>query len=126
MGILLTTFAAMAAFLHNLWRLFKKPEYRAGIIWLVLLLVVGVIFYHEVERLSWLDALYFSVITISTVGYGDFSPTTTASKVFTMVYILFGMSIFVSFASMLVHESFERQKQRAEKKAAKKQSQENE
>jgi voltage-gated potassium channel Kch len=126
MGILLATFAAMGTFLHNLWRLFKKPEYRAGIIWLVLLLLVGMIFYHQVESLTWLDALYFSVITLSTVGYGDISPTTTVSKVFTMVYILFGLSIFASFASMLVRERVELQKERAEKRGQKSKSNENE
>ena len=43
-----------------------------------------------------MDALYFSVVTISTVGYGDISPSTDGSRVFTAVYILFGMTIVLS------------------------------
>jgi len=114
--MVMLTFAAMTTFLKNLWRLFKKPEYRAGIVWLTFLLLVGAVFYHQVEGWGWLDSLYFCIITLSTVGYGDLSPTMTSSKIFTMVYIFFGMSIFVSFASMLVQEQSERRKKRSEDK----------
>ena len=119
MAVLLATFTAMGTFFHALWSMFKKPKYRAGLIWMVMLLLAGMVFYHQVEGWTWLDALYFSVITLSTVGYGDMSPTTSVSKIFTMVYILLGLSIFASFASMLIHERAEIQKQRADKKQQK-------
>ncbi|WP_256367960.1 potassium channel family protein [Ruegeria sp. HKCCD9179] len=57
------------------------------------------VFYHYVEGWSWLDSIYFSVVTISTVGFGDFSPETAAGKVFTMVYIIVGLGIFVTAAT---------------------------
>ncbi len=57
------------------------------------------VFYHFIEGWSWLDSIYFSVVTISTVGYGDFSPETAAGKVFTMVYIIVGLGIFVTAAT---------------------------
>lgn len=120
MAFLLATFTAMGTFFHALWSLFKKPKYRAGLVWLLLLMLVGMVFYHQVEGWGWLDALYFSVITLSTVGYGDFSPTTSASKIFTMVYILLGLSIFASFAGMLVQERAEIQKQRIDRKQQRK------
>jgi hypothetical protein len=37
-----------------------------------------------------LDSLYFSVITLATVAYGDFSPYTMAGKIFTVFYIFIG------------------------------------
>ena len=117
MTILLTTFAAMTAFIRELWNLFKEPKYRAILVWLLGILLVGTVFYHLVEGWSWFDSLYFSVITLSTVGYGDFSPTTTVSKLFTVVYIFLGISIFVSFASMLAKERVSMHKQRVGKKA---------
>jgi hypothetical protein len=120
MAFLLATFTAMGTFFHALWSMFKKPKYRAGLVWLLLLMLVGMVFYHQVEGWGWLDALYFSVITLSTVGYGDFSPTTSASKIFTMVYILLGLSIFASFAGMLVQERAEIQKQRIDRKQQRK------
>lgn len=43
-----------------------------------------------IEPFTFIDALYMSIITISTVGYGDFSPQGTGMKVFTIIYILVG------------------------------------
>lgn len=114
-AILLATLTAMASYLHQLAGLVKEPKYRAGLVWLLLLQVVAVIFYRIEEGWSWLDCFYFSVVTISTVGYGDLSPTTPLSKIFTMIYILMGISVFVSFASMLAHERTKIHQQRAQK-----------
>ena len=115
MGGLLIPIAAMFGLFRELWDLLKKPQYRSLMIWVILMLLMGVIFYRQVEGWSWLDALYFSVITLSTVGYGDLSPDTSAAKIFTMVYIFLGMSIFVSFASMLVKERQEIHQRRFDK-----------
>jgi len=57
---------------------------------------IGTVFYRFVEDLTWIDSLYFSVITLTTVGYGDISPATTVGKVFTMGYVLVGIGIFVA------------------------------
>ena len=59
----------------------------------------GTVFYRFIEDLSWLDSLYFSVITLTTVGYGDFSPVTSTGKVFTMFYVLAGIGIFVALVT---------------------------
>ncbi|WP_045392608.1 potassium channel family protein [Falsirhodobacter sp. alg1] len=59
------------------------------------------IFYRWAEGWSWLDAAYFSVITISTIGYGDFSPQTAMGKVFTIFYVISGLGIFVVTASAI-------------------------
>ena len=104
MPVFLVPLAAMFALFQELRNLFKQSQYRAILIWMVLILLTGTIFYHRAEGWSWLDSLYFSVITLATVGYGDLAPTTPASKIFTMVYILIGFSVFVSFASMLAKE----------------------
>ena len=63
----------------------------------VIVLIIGTIFYHFVEELKWLDALYFSVITLTTVGYGDFSPQTDTGKLFTIFYIISGIGIIFGF-----------------------------
>ena len=112
MAILVAAFAAMVGFFRGLSGLMKDSRYRAGTVWMMLLLLTGTVFYHLEEGWSWLDALYFSVITLSTVGYGDLDPTTPLSKIFTMAFILLGISIFVSFASMLAKERASIHKQR--------------
>ena len=115
MGIFLSTLVAMGTLFRELGKMFKKPEYRATFIWLLGLLLLGMVFYHTEEGWSWLDSLYFSVITLSTVGYGDLNPTTAVSKLFTIVYIFLGISIFISFASILVKERQVIRAQRIEK-----------
>ncbi len=106
----------MFAFVRELWDLFKKPKYRSLLIWMLILFASGTAFYHHIEGWSWTDSLYFTVITLATVGYGDLAPTTPESKLFTVVYILLGLSVFVSFASMLAKERSEIQARRFGKK----------
>ncbi|WP_225873975.1 potassium channel family protein [Terrihabitans soli] len=76
------------------------------------LILIASIFYWIVEGWSLLDSVYFSVVTIATVGYGDFVPKTAPGKIFTMVYIFCGLGIFVSAATVLAqaitHEGADR------------------
>ena len=76
---------------------FKDREFRGLFYSVLLLLLFGTIFYHAYEGWSWIDSFYFSVITLSTVGYGDFSPKTPVGKLFTALYILIGLGILTNF-----------------------------
>jgi voltage-gated potassium channel Kch len=58
------------------------------------------VFYHVVEKFSWLNAYYFCITTLSTVGYGDITPKTAAGKIFTTFYILVGIGIFGTFITI--------------------------
>ncbi len=66
-----------------------------------LILVVGTVFYRSVEGLSTLDALYFSVTTLTTVGYGDIAPQTAGGKIFTIIYIFGGISLMLAFLNLM-------------------------
>lgn len=112
MAAFLLTLTAMYALITEGRRLFARPQYRASVSWLLLLLGIGTTFYHLDEGWSWLDALYFCVVTLATVGYGDLTPTTPESKIFTIVYIFLGISIFVTTVSLLVKERQEIYKER--------------
>lgn len=57
--------------------------------------------FHFVEGWRWIDSLYFSVITLSTVGYGDLTPQTDPGKVFTMLYIFSGIGIIFGFINAI-------------------------
>jgi len=51
---------------------------------------------------SWVDGLYFVTVSISTVGYGDFSPSTTLSRVVTGLIVISGIVLVFSFFGGLV------------------------
>ena len=76
--------------------------YRRLVALTVLTLTLGTVVYHFVEKFSWLDAYYFSVITLATVGYGDFTPHTNFGKIFTTFYIFIGVGIITTFISFTV------------------------
>jgi voltage-gated potassium channel Kch len=78
---------------------FDKHVYRILLGLTVVVLVTGTVVYHFVEKLSYIDAYYFSVVTLATVGYGDITPHTTFGKIFTTFYILTGVGIITTFFS---------------------------
>jgi len=86
---------------QSIARSFRDPQFRALLVLYVVLLLIGTVFYARTEGWSVLDALYFCVVTLATVGYGDFAPRTPLGKVFTIVYILIGAGVFVVLAAEL-------------------------
>ena len=77
------------------------PEFRAVLFLAGLQVTIATVFYRLVEDWEWLDALYFSVVSVTTVGYGDFTPETALGKVFTMLYLLLGVGLFVALNSRI-------------------------
>lgn len=103
--------------MHNpLIKLLKSKIYTA-IVLLILLLSAGVIGFRILSQLSWIDALYMTVITITTVGFGEVQPLDDGSKVFTVFLILtsvviVGYAISVITEYILSKNNFEGLKQR--------------
>lgn len=60
---------------------------------LIFILCAGVLGYHYIEGWPLFDALYMTVITLATVGYGETHPLTLGGRAFTIFLILGGMSI---------------------------------
>ena len=92
-------------FLRTIWDGLKDPEFRSLFYWVAGFLALGTWFYARVEKWGILDSLYFSVITLTTVGYGDFSPQTSAGKIFTMIYVLIGLGLISGFVFLLAERS---------------------
>ena len=68
---------------------------------LILLLTIGTVVYRFIEDWNWTQSFYFSVVTITTVGYGDLQPTSDASRLFTAFYILVGVTIALAAIAMI-------------------------
>jgi voltage-gated potassium channel len=56
-------------------------------------IAVGIIGYHLIEGMSYFDALYMTIITISTVGFQEVHPLSVPGKIFTMIVISTGIMI---------------------------------
>ncbi|MFV0559789.1 MAG: potassium channel family protein [Enterococcus sp.] len=95
--------------------LFKQQEQKAILSAGGLLLVVGTFFYHNIEGMHYLDALYFCVMTLATVGYGDFHPETAFGKLFTIFYVLIGVGIITGLVANMNRAMIEFHKQKKNK-----------
>ena len=85
--------------LRAFWALRRDPHFASLALFAALAIVSGTGFYTLVEGLRFVDAFYFSVITLTTVGYGDFAPQTDAGKLFTAAYVLVGIGILLAFVT---------------------------
>lgn len=68
------------------------------------MLGLGTIMFNALEGWSFVDSFYFVTMTATTVGYGDFTPTHTISKIITIIYslmiipfILYAFSVIAKF-----------------------------
>lgn len=87
-----------------------QSEQTAGSVWdehvykilsasALFLIAAGTIGYHFLEDWSWVDAFYFSAVAVTTVGFGDLTPSTDAAKLFTVGYIFAGIGIITAYVS---------------------------
>jgi voltage-gated potassium channel len=96
----------MINFTRILVRLWIRDEDFRSLVFLVFLtLLIGTIFYSYQEGWGPIDAFYFSVTTLTTVGFGDPAPTTPVGKLFTVFYILSGLGLIAAFINSVAEEN---------------------
>jgi voltage-gated potassium channel len=82
----------------------SRPRWLAAVTWLAVLTLVGTLGFVFLEGLSWTNALYLTVVTISTVGYGDIAPVTPAGQIFTTALIIGGVGAGIYLISTLAED----------------------
>ena len=87
---------------NPLLRLYRSKIYTA-IMMLGFLLCIGVIGYRFISGYDWIDAVYMTVITITTVGFAEVNPLDTGSKIFTIFLILTSV-VIVGYAISIITE----------------------
>jgi len=97
---------------------FGNPELRGLFLFTGIIVVLGALFYHKVEGWNYFNSLYFTVITLTTIGYGDFVPVTPLGKMFTIIYVFLGLGVLAMFISTVAEYSLQEQRQRRETKKA--------
>lgn len=99
-----------------LLKLFRS-KIRIAITLLILLVLIGVFGFKIVSNYTWIDALYMTIITITTVGFSEVNPLDDQSKLFTIILIVmsvvvFGYAIKVISEYILSKNSIEELKQK--------------
>jgi hypothetical protein len=96
-----------------------KLQIASAITALAGMIALGTIVYKILEGWTWIQSFYFSIITISTVGYGDLHPTTEISRLFTAFYILSGVAIALSALGIIGMNYLEKREKKISKRREK-------
>ncbi len=81
---------------------------------LPLVITTGTVFFRYVEGWSWLDAYFFTVVTLSTVGYGELVPATALGKIGTTIFIFTGLGVFALTIQQFASFAFRKREEHAE------------
>ena len=80
---------------------------RIAFIGLFSIFIIGTLGFHFIEGWSFSEALYTTVTTLSTVGYGDFYPQSGAGRLFTGILIIFGVGTMLYTVGLLTETMVE-------------------
>ena len=68
------------------------------------LVLTGTIFYWRFEGRTIIEALYFCIVTLTTVGFGDLTPTSAGTQILTIISILTGIGLGVALLSSVAQQ----------------------
>ncbi len=85
-----------------MYRFFRSKIYVALTL-VVFTLLVGILGFKIIAGYNWVDAVYMTVITVTTVGYGEVNPLTPEAKIFAVILILCSV-VIVGYAITVITE----------------------
>ena len=87
----------------------KKIEAHILIAAIIIIVIIasGTIFYKFNEHMAWLDAFYLTAMTIITIGYSDFHPSSNLSKIVTIFYSLISVPTILFCLGLIIEDFFE-------------------
>ncbi len=88
--------------MNPLIKLFRSRIYTA-VLMLLLVILIGVFGFKMLSGYTWIDAIYMTVITVTTVGFGEVQPLDTQSKIFT-VFLILASIVIVGYAISIITE----------------------
>ena len=95
-------FVMIARFFLAIGRSVKRePQARALLAFVILILVSGTFFFMEVEHWNPVDAIYYCVTTLTTVGSGELRPHTDIGKIFTVIYLFMGVGAVLATLQLI-------------------------
>lgn len=81
------------------WLLFKR--FASPVLILIGLSIIGTVGYVYIDGYSWLNALYMTIITVGTVGFGEIQPLSDAGKLFTIFLIIASIGTVAYYITMV-------------------------
>lgn len=88
--------------MNELIKFFRTKIYTAVLL-LVVIMLIGVFGFVHISGYSWIDALYMTVITMTTVGFGEVVPLDDQSKIFT-IFLILASVVIVGYALSIITE----------------------
>lgn len=88
-------------FFQAIFRSWTNPVFRSTLLLALLILLSGTLFYRAIEGWSWLDSVYFSVMTAATIGVDGLSPATAEGRLFTIFYALVAIGVFIALVTQM-------------------------
>jgi hypothetical protein len=95
----LVVFRRLAAVLRLGW---EDESFRALATMTASWVAFGTLVYSLSEGWNPVESLYFCVMTATTIGYGDYTPSDNWMRLFTVVYSIMGIGMFVGFTARIV------------------------
>lgn len=94
----------LAALIEAVRSVLRDPETRALPFLAAALLLFGTVFYWRAEGWTLIESLYFSVVALTTVGFGDLAPSNDFVRAVTVVYILVGVGTLLALITAVIQK----------------------
>jgi len=96
----------------------KRKELLYSIVLFVVFSLLSTLAFAYAEGLTFLDALYFTSITLSTVGYGDVTPQTVMGKLLVILSIVLGIAFIAAALTIVTNYTLQKQEKALRKALA--------
>ena len=91
-------------------RRYFRTDFTVLSAFFVLILAIATGFYRLAEGWSWVDSFYFSATTLTTIGHAELLPSSDFSKIFTVLLVFIGVTVFLGLVTLVAGELLKEEK----------------
>ncbi|SNR31420.1 potassium channel family protein [Hymenobacter mucosus] len=98
---------AALRYLRDIWLRFNLSRFVGALALTTVSFAVGIVGFMWIEKFTLVDAFYMTMITVSTVGFGELHPMSPAGRLFVSLYIFFNLLMLAYLLSVLTTYIFD-------------------